>query len=69
MNWLWRPDPCKSLLKEALREVLEAEMTELPGAEPSERTRERRGYRAGYYHRGVVTRIGKRLGVHDLQHQ
>ncbi len=53
------PDLLKSLLKEALQEVLEAEMTEFFGAEPSERTDERRGYRSGYYHRGLVTRIGK----------
>jgi transposase-like protein len=52
-------DLLKSLLKEALQEVLEAEMTELLGAEPGERTDQRRGYRAGYYPRGLITRIGK----------
>jgi putative transposase len=40
------------------REVLEAEMTELLGASPNERTETRSGYRAGYYGRGLVTRIG-----------
>jgi putative transposase len=49
----------KALLKEALQEVLQAEMTEFLGAEPGERSEERRGYRSGYYHRGLVTRIGK----------
>ncbi len=49
----------KSLMKEALQEVLETEMTELLGAGPHERHAERQGYRAGYYERGLVTRIGK----------
>ncbi len=44
-------DLLKTLIKEALQAVLEAEMTEFLGAEPSERTDERRGYRSGYYHR------------------
>jgi transposase-like protein len=52
-------DLMKALMKEALQEVLEAEMSELLGAEPGERTEGRRGYRAGYYGRGLVTRIGK----------
>lgn len=52
-------DLMKTLLKEALQEVLEAEMTEFLGAAPSERSETRSGYRAGYYHRGLVTRIGK----------
>jgi transposase-like protein len=39
--------------------MLEAEMTEFLGAAPSERSQTRSGYRAGYYHRGLVTRIGK----------
>lgn len=49
----------KRLLKESLQEVLEAEMTEVVGAPPGERTAERSGYRAGYYSRSLVTRIGK----------
>ena len=52
-------DLMKALMKEALQEVLEAEMTEFLGAAPSERSERRSGYRAGYYHRGLVTRIGK----------
>jgi transposase-like protein len=52
-------DLMKSLMKEALQEVLESEMTEHLGASPSERTGGRNGYRAGYYSRGLVTRIGK----------
>jgi len=49
----------KALVKEVLQEVLDAEMTEFLGADRSERSSERTGYRAGYYSRGLVTRIGK----------
>jgi transposase-like protein len=52
-------DLFKDLLRETLHEVLEGEMTELLGAAPGERHPERRGYRAGYYSRGLVTRVGK----------
>ena len=49
----------RRLMQEALQQVLEAEMTEAVGAGPGERTAGRLGYRAGYYNRGLVTRIGK----------
>lgn len=52
-------DFLKQAVKEALQEVLEGEMTELLGAAPGERTEGRNGYRAGYYGRSLVTRIGK----------
>lgn len=52
-------DLMKALMKEALQEVLEGEMTEFLGAAPGERTDGRQGYRAGYYGRNLVTRIGK----------
>lgn len=52
-------DFMKALMKEALQEVLEGEMSEFLGAAPSERTEGRNGYRAGYYGRGLMTRIGK----------
>ena len=52
-------DLMKALMKEAIQEALEAEMTEFLGATPGERTDGRQGYRAGYYSRGLVTRIGK----------
>jgi len=52
-------DLFKQLLRESLQEVLEAEMTEAVGAAPGERSPGRTGYRAGYYGRGLVTRIGK----------
>jgi putative transposase len=42
-----------------MQEMLEAEMTDALGAEKSERTPARLGYRAGYYTRTLVTRVGK----------
>jgi putative transposase len=52
-------DLLKTVAKEALEQVLQAEMTEFLGAAPGERTENRHGYRAGYYSRGLITRIGK----------
>jgi len=52
-------DLLKALVKEALDQVLQAEMAEFLGAGPGERTERRSGYRAGYYNRGLITRIGK----------
>lgn len=52
-------DVLKDLMREALQVVLDGEMTEFLGAAPGERTEQRRGYRAGYYSRNLVTRIGK----------
>jgi putative transposase len=52
-------DVLKELMREALQTVLEGEMTEFLGAAPGERTEQRQGYRAGYYSRNLVTRIGK----------
>jgi transposase-like protein len=52
-------DLLKGLMREALQTVLEGEMTEFLGAAPGERTDSRNGYRAGYYSRNLVTRIGK----------
>ena len=49
----------KTTVREALEEVLEAEMEEALGAGKGERTAGRLGYRSGYYTRGLVTRIGK----------
>jgi putative transposase len=53
------PDFVRVLVRTALQEVLEAEMTETIGAAKGERTTGRLGYRAGYYSRMLVTRIGK----------
>jgi len=52
-------DFLRALVRTALQEVLEAEMTEALGAEKGERTAERQGYRSGYYGRTLITRIGK----------
>ena len=53
------PDGIRMLVEKALQEVLEAEMDETLGAHKSERTESRLGYRAGYYTRTLVTRVGK----------
>src|SRR5260221_13284285 len=52
-------DLLKTLVKEALEQILQTEMTDLPGAGPGERSEARSGYRAGYYGRGLITRVGK----------
>ena len=44
-------DLLKALVKEALEQVLQSEMTEFLGAGPGERAEGRNGYRAGYYGR------------------
>lgn len=52
-------DAFRRLLERIVQDVLEAEMDETVGAEKSERTGNRRGYRSGYYGRTLVTRVGK----------
>lgn len=52
-------DFLRPLIQEVIQQVLEAEMEEAVGAEKSERTAQRRGYRAGYYDRMLLTRVGK----------
>jgi putative transposase len=52
-------DLLKALMQQALQTVLEGEMTDFLGAAPGERSEQRTGYRAGYYRRQLVTRIGK----------
>src|SRR5438093_9728987 len=49
----------RALVRTAVQEVLEAEMVEALGAEKSERTAGRQGYRSGYYGRTLITRVGK----------
>ena len=53
------PDGLREIVRAVLQEVLEAEMTDALGAAKGERTAARLGYRAGYYSRTLVTRIGK----------
>lgn len=52
-------DLLKALVREALEQILQTEMTDFLGAAPGERSEGRSGYRAGYYGRGLVTRVGK----------
>jgi transposase-like protein len=49
----------KPLIQLVLQEVLEAEMDDLLGAGKGERVEGRKGYRSGYYTRGLITRVGK----------
>jgi putative transposase len=52
-------DGLREIVRAVLQEVLEAEMTDALGAAKSERTAGRLGYRAGYYGRTLITRVGK----------
>jgi transposase-like protein len=52
-------DFLRPLIREVLQQVMEAEMEEVIGADKSERTSNRVGYRSGYYGRTLVTRVGK----------
>ena len=49
----------RTVVRAALQEVLEAEMTEAVGADKGERTPARLGYRSGYYGRTLITRVSK----------
>ena len=51
-------DLMKMLVKETLQAFLEEEMDACIGADPFERTDGRLSYRAGYYTRNLITRIG-----------
>lgn len=51
-------DRMRELVRDALNDFLEQEMTEHLGAAPSERCESRKGYRAGYYSRMLITRVG-----------
>jgi len=48
-----------ALLEPILNQILQAEMTDYLGAEPGERTDDRRGYRNGSYQRQLTTRVGR----------
>ena len=49
----------RPLVQTIMQRILEEEMDETVGAEKSERTPTRMGYRSGYYARTLVTRVGK----------
>ena len=51
-------DFLKPMLQKLVQEVLEKEMNEALKADKHERNGERLGYRSGYYHRTLVTRVG-----------
>src|SRR5262245_53086808 len=53
------PDGLKEIVRSVLQEALEAEMTGVLGAAKGERSASRLGYRAGYYGRTLITRVGK----------
>jgi transposase-like protein len=53
------PDGLKEIVRAVLQELLETEMTEALRAEKGERSAQRLGYRAGYYGRTLITRVGK----------
>ena len=52
-------DYLRGLIQQVVQQVLEAEMDEAAGAQKSERTPDRLGYRSGYYSRTLMTRVGK----------
>ena len=52
-------DFLRPIVEVVLQELLEAAMTEALGAAKGERTSARLGYRAGYYPRALITRVGK----------
>jgi putative transposase len=52
-------DFLKTLVRQVIQDVLEAEMEETLGAAKGERIESRKGYRSGYYPRQLVTRVGK----------
>ncbi len=52
-------DFLRPLIEQVIQQVLEAEMEEALGAGKGERTPTRQGYRAGYYGRTLITRVGK----------
>src|SRR5580693_3765779 len=54
-----KDDGFRRLLERIVQDVLEADMEETLGAEKSERTPNRQGYRSGYYGRTLITRVGK----------
>ena len=51
-------DFVRSAVQSFVQAALEAEITEALAAEKGERTEARLGYRSGYYHRSLITRVG-----------
>ena len=53
-----RDDGLKELVEEVLNQILEAQATEVIGAEKYERSEGRQGYRNGYRERKLIARVG-----------
>ena len=51
-------DFVREVVRDAVQEVLEAEMDDCLGATKGERSSDRKGYRSGYYTRSLITRVG-----------
>jgi transposase-like protein len=58
LQQLFQNDGLKPLLEQVLNQALVAQVTEVIGAAPHERTEERANYRNGYRQRELTTRIG-----------
>lgn len=58
LGLLQSDDAIRGLLETTVQRLLDAEMDEALGAEKSERTNDRRGYRSGYYGHKLTTRVG-----------
>ena len=52
------PEGLREIVRAVLQELLQAEMTDALGAAKGERSAGRLGYRAGYYSRSLITRVG-----------
>jgi putative transposase len=52
-------DLLQTIVEQTVQQILQAEMEEVLQAGKSERTETRLGYRAGYYSRTLITRVGK----------
>jgi putative transposase len=52
-------DLLQTIVEQTVQQILQAEMEEVLQAGKSERTETRWGYRAGYYSRTLITRVGK----------
>lgn len=52
-------DFLKTIVRTTIEQIMESEMSEIVMATKGERSPKRISYRSGYYHRGLVTRVGR----------